>query len=44
MHALLQFGVIPIINENDTVAVDEIKLVTTTTFQHWLPALLMQNC
>jgi glutamate 5-kinase len=26
MHALLQYGVIPIINENDTVAVDEIKL------------------
>lgn len=26
LHALLQFGVIPVINENDTVAVDEIKL------------------
>ncbi|HBC91431.1 MAG TPA: glutamate 5-kinase, partial [Pelotomaculum sp.] len=25
-HAMLQFGVIPVINENDTVAVDEIKL------------------
>ena len=25
MRALLQFGVIPIINENDTVAVVEIK-------------------
>lgn len=26
LHALHQFGVIPVINENDTVAVDEIKL------------------
>jgi glutamate 5-kinase len=26
LHALLQYGVIPVINENDTVAVDEIKL------------------
>lgn len=26
LHAMLQFGVIPVINENDTVAVDEIKL------------------
>ncbi|OPX86093.1 MAG: Glutamate 5-kinase [Pelotomaculum sp. PtaB.Bin013] len=26
LHTLLRFGVIPIINENDTVAVDEIKL------------------
>lgn len=26
LHTLLKFGVIPIINENDTVAVDEIKL------------------
>lgn len=26
LHALLQMGVIPVINENDTVAVDEIKL------------------
>ncbi len=26
LHALLQFRVIPVINENDTVAVDEIKL------------------
>lgn len=26
MHALFQYGVIPIINENDTVAVDEIKV------------------
>ncbi|NPV73823.1 MAG: glutamate 5-kinase [Pelotomaculum sp.] len=25
LHALFQFGVIPVINENDTVAVDEIK-------------------
>ena len=26
LHALLQLGVIPVINENDTVAVEEIKL------------------
>ncbi|TEB16447.1 Glutamate 5-kinase [Pelotomaculum sp. FP] len=26
LHAMLHFGVIPVINENDTVAVDEIKL------------------
>jgi len=26
LHTLLRFGVIPIVNENDTVAVDEIKL------------------
>ncbi|OPY57788.1 MAG: Glutamate 5-kinase [Pelotomaculum sp. PtaU1.Bin035] len=26
LHAMLQFGVIPVINENDTVAVEEIKL------------------
>ncbi|MDD4238092.1 MAG: glutamate 5-kinase [Desulfotomaculaceae bacterium] len=26
LHAMLNFGVIPVINENDTVAVDEIKL------------------
>lgn len=26
LHTMLQFGVIPVINENDTVAVDEIKL------------------
>jgi glutamate 5-kinase len=26
LHAMLQFGAIPVINENDTVAVDEIKL------------------
>ncbi|BAF59015.1 glutamate 5-kinase [Pelotomaculum thermopropionicum SI] len=25
LHALFQFGVIPVINENDTIAVDEIK-------------------
>jgi len=26
LHAMLQFGVIPVVNENDTVAVEEIKL------------------
>ena len=32
---LLQLGVIPVINENDTVLVEEIEFVTTTRQPWW---------
>ena len=32
---LLDFPVIPIINENDTVATSELTLVIMTNWQHW---------
>ena len=33
---LLELDVLPIVNENDTVATDEIRLGTTTDLQRWL--------
>ena len=33
IHTLLSLGVVPIVNENDTVATEEIKLVITTRLQ-----------
>jgi glutamate 5-kinase len=35
--ALLEQKVIPIVNENDTVATEEIRVGTTTTSRRWLP-------
>ena len=32
---LLQYGVVPVINENDTVSVDEIRSATTTCWPPW---------
>lgn len=40
LHALLQFGVIPVINENDTVAVDEIKLGENDTLSALVAGLV----
>ncbi|MFA4884417.1 MAG: glutamate 5-kinase [Desulfotomaculaceae bacterium] len=40
LHALLQFGVIPVINENDTVAVDEIKLGENDTLSALVASLV----
>ncbi|MCL6635483.1 MAG: glutamate 5-kinase [Peptococcaceae bacterium] len=40
LHALLQFGVIPVINENDTVAVDEIKLGDNDTLSALVAGLV----
>jgi glutamate 5-kinase len=34
---LLQLGVVPVINENDTVVIDEIRLATTTPWARWWP-------
>ena len=37
METLLSLGVVPIVNENDTVATDEIRLATMTGWLHkWL--------
>lgn len=40
LHAMLQFGVIPVINENDTVAVDEIKLGENDTLSALVAGLV----
>jgi glutamate 5-kinase len=40
LHAMLHFGVIPVINENDTVAVDEIKLGDNDNLSALVAALL----
>ncbi len=40
LHALLQYGVIPVINENDTVAVDEIKLGENDTLSALVAGLV----
>jgi glutamate 5-kinase len=40
LHALLQFGAIPVINENDTVAVDEIKLGENDTLSALVAGLV----
>ncbi len=40
LHALLQFGVIPVINENDTIAVDEIKLGENDTLSALVAGLV----
>jgi len=40
LHTLLRFGVIPVINENDTVAVDEIKLGDNDTLSALVAGLV----
>ncbi len=40
LHAMLQYGVIPVINENDTVAVDEIKLGENDTLSALVASLV----
>jgi len=40
LHALLQYGVIPVVNENDTVAVDEIKLADNDTLSALVASLV----
>lgn len=40
LQALLQFGVVPVINENDTVAVDEIKLGENDTLSALVASLV----
>lgn len=40
LHSLLQFGVIPVINENDTVAVDEIKFGDNDTLSALVASLI----
>ena len=39
MRALLHFGIIPIINENDTVAVDEIRVGDNDTLSAYVTNL-----
>lgn len=40
LHAMLHFGVIPVINENDTVAIDEIKLGDNDNLSALVAALI----
>ena len=35
LNRLLELGVVPIVNENDSLASNEIRSATTTGFRHW---------
>ena len=45
--SILEFGAVPIINENDTVSVDELKdhvSATTTGWPRWSPICSGRRC